>query len=64
MPINGKSSITNLFYSAIREDGTYSEPKALNEKVSISIGEPLVFRDREGLYIIDDILFYSLGEEA
>lgn len=62
MPINGKNSITNLFYAAKREDGTYTEPQPIKTITTLTIPTPLIYRDIDGNYIVDDSFFNT--EEA
>lgn len=53
MPINGKNSITNLFFATMREDGTYTEPKPFKTNIST----PIIYEDIDGNYIVDDKFF-------
>lgn len=50
--------LSDLFFAAMNEDGTYSELKPINGEIQpISVPQPLVFRGLDGLYIVDDKLF-------
>ena len=51
-------NISNLFFAAMNDDGTYSELKPINGEIQpISAPQPLVFRGLDGLYIVDDKIF-------